>query len=149
MSANEMQVGGDHYKSSYQHWDLAVKIPLGFLDGCVTKHVTRWRKKLGIQDLQKAAHYLDKLLEVGDYSVKRNPDVSVSEEVEQFAEKNCLTFLEYQFIYLMCTYDSEKTLKNARRILQMIIIEAREAEPAPEMNVPGTPEDGGEHSRYP
>jgi hypothetical protein len=146
MTANETQVGGDHYRTPYQHWDLAVKIPLGFLDGCVTKHVTRWRKKNGIQDLQKALHYLDKLIEVGDYNIKRNPIAPADIEVKRFAEANDLTFLEYQFIFLMCTYDREKTLRNARHILQIIINQEKNKTVPREMNIPGTPEDGGQHA---
>ena len=62
MNANEVQVGGDHYKSSLQHWDFVSQALCGcYLEGCITKYVSRWRKKNGKQDLQKAAHYLDKL----------------------------------------------------------------------------------------
>jgi hypothetical protein len=34
------------------------------LEGCVIKYVSRYKEKGGIQDLQKAAHYLQKLMEV-------------------------------------------------------------------------------------
>jgi hypothetical protein len=146
MTANDTQVGGLHYMSPYQHWDLVVKIGLGYLDGCSTKHVTRWRKKLGIQDLQKALHYLDKLIEVGNYDIKRNPNVAVDQEVKLFAEVNELSFLEYQFIYLMCMFNEEKILRNARRILQLIIADAKESIALGEISIPGTPEDGGHHA---
>lgn len=70
--ANARQVGGDHYQSTagrcpvcggeVQHWDFAANMP--YLEGCVTKYVTRWRKKNGVQDLEKAQHFLAKLIEV-------------------------------------------------------------------------------------
>ena len=64
-SANTWQVGGDHYKSrQIQPWDFIVANNLGFLDGNVVKYVTRFRNKGGIEDLKKARHYLDKLIEV-------------------------------------------------------------------------------------
>lgn len=65
MTANEGQIGGAHYKSEYQHWDLVLDTGMGYLEGCATKYVARWRKKGGIEDLQKALHYGVKLVETG------------------------------------------------------------------------------------
>lgn len=61
MKPNERQVGGNHYKSNYQHWDLVEKYQLSYIEGCITKYVTRWRKKNGIVDLEKAMHFSEKL----------------------------------------------------------------------------------------
>lgn len=63
MSANEHQVGGDHYKAAYQHWDLVVDNNIPYLESQCTKYLSRWRKKTGAQDVQKAIHYLEKLQE--------------------------------------------------------------------------------------
>lgn len=64
-SANEIQIGGDHYKSQgIQPWDFIVANNMGFLDGNVVKYVARYKQKNGLQDLEKARHYLDKLIEV-------------------------------------------------------------------------------------
>jgi len=67
---NSRQVGGDHYKGkSVQPWDFIAANGLGFFEGNVVKYVTRWKDKGGVQDLHKARHYLDKLIEVaGDGS---------------------------------------------------------------------------------
>lgn len=65
MSANEQQVGGDHYKDrTIQPWDFIVSNGLGFLEGNIIKYVSRHKKKAGVQDLLKAKHYLEKLIEV-------------------------------------------------------------------------------------
>jgi hypothetical protein len=65
MSANDKQEGGDHYKSkAIQPWDYIVSNGLGYLEGNVVKYVSRWKDKGGLQDLEKARHYLDKLIEV-------------------------------------------------------------------------------------
>ena len=65
MKANDTQVGGTHYKShGIQVLDAIESWGLGFLDGNVIKYVARWRKKNGLEDLKKARHYLDKLIEV-------------------------------------------------------------------------------------
>jgi hypothetical protein len=60
-SANDMQVGGNHYKARpYQHWDFVCDTGMHYLLGCFTKYVSRWRAKNGIQDLEKSLHYLKK-----------------------------------------------------------------------------------------
>ncbi|MDE2100443.1 MAG: DUF3310 domain-containing protein [Patescibacteria group bacterium] len=65
MTALGKQVGGDHYKKhpiqpiEYIH---ANNIP--FIEGCVIKHVTRWRDKGGIEDLKKSIHYLELLIQL-------------------------------------------------------------------------------------
>ena len=64
MIANETQVGGTHYQAVIQTWDYILSHDLGFLEGNIIKYVTRYRKKNGVQDLEKALHYLNKLIEV-------------------------------------------------------------------------------------
>lgn len=65
MSANETQVGGDHYKDkAVQPWDYIVGNELGYLEGCIVKYISRHKAKGGLEDLRKARHYLDKLIEV-------------------------------------------------------------------------------------
>lgn len=65
MSANDEQVGGDHYRNkAVQPWDYISGNGLGYLEGCVIKYVSRYKDKDGLQDLLKARHYLDKLIEI-------------------------------------------------------------------------------------
>lgn len=67
MSANDSQIGGNHYKGqAVQPWDFIVSNGLGYLEGNVVKYVSRWRKKGGVEDLRKAQHYLAKLIEVAE-----------------------------------------------------------------------------------
>lgn len=64
MSANDKQVGGTHYKTSgVGHWDYAVEVNVPNLEYAATKYISRWRKKNGLQDLQKALHYIEKRIE--------------------------------------------------------------------------------------
>jgi hypothetical protein len=64
MSANDKQVDGSHYKSKIQHWDYVVANDLDYFQAQVTKYVTRWKKKNGVVDLQKAFHFLEKYIEI-------------------------------------------------------------------------------------
>jgi hypothetical protein len=64
LRANDRQEGGTHYKQfRYETWDVIVDWNLGYLDGNAVKYLSRWRLKGGIQDLKKARHYIDKLIE--------------------------------------------------------------------------------------
>ena len=70
MKADEIQVGGDHYKiRAIQPWAVMQSCMskeefVGFLRGNVIKYVMRCNDKGGIEDLKKAQHYMAKLLEV-------------------------------------------------------------------------------------
>ena len=64
MSANDKQVDGDHYKLEIQPWDYITLNRLGYLEGNIIKYVTRHKEKNGAKDLEKAKHYIDKLIEV-------------------------------------------------------------------------------------
>jgi hypothetical protein len=62
--ANARQEGGNHYRAlDPQPWDVILAWGLGFCEGCVLKYLARWQAKGGIEDLRKARHYLDKLIE--------------------------------------------------------------------------------------
>ncbi len=64
-SANNVQIGGRHYKNKkIQPWDFIIANELGFLEGNIVRYISRWRDKNGIEDLEKARHYLEKLIEV-------------------------------------------------------------------------------------
>jgi Protein of unknwon function (DUF3310) len=69
-SANDRQVGGDHYQADIQHWDWVWSNDLNYFEGQITKYVMRARKKNGLQDLEKARHFLDKYMEL----LKGEPD---------------------------------------------------------------------------
>lgn len=71
MGANDEQVGGGHYKSPIQHWDYVLANELGYFEGQITRYVTRWRKKNGLEDLLKAQHFLTKLIEVTQLELER------------------------------------------------------------------------------
>lgn len=61
--ANERQVAGDHYRGAMQHWDYVIANDLDYFQGQITKYVGRWKKKNGMQDLEKAQHFLEKYIE--------------------------------------------------------------------------------------
>jgi hypothetical protein len=64
--ANDMQVGGSHYKEAdgVQHWDFTWENGYNQFEYSVSKYVYRYPKKGGVQDLHKAMHHLEKYFEV-------------------------------------------------------------------------------------
>lgn len=64
VSARDRQVGGDHYKTkSLQPWDVWDAFELDPYEANAVKYLLRWRKKNGVEDLEKAKHYIDAIIE--------------------------------------------------------------------------------------
>ena len=63
--ANAKQIAGDHYKQygNLQPWDVVIAWQMGYLDGTALKYLARWKNKGGIDDLKKAIHFIEKLIE--------------------------------------------------------------------------------------
>ena len=64
MSALERQEGGNHYNMTIQPIEFIEKNGLGFSEGNVIKYVCRHKRKNGKEDLLKARHYIDLLIEL-------------------------------------------------------------------------------------
>lgn len=65
MSALGKQIGGNHYRAGgIQPVQYIEANGLGFCEGNVIKYVTRHAGKGGSEDLRKARHYIDLLLEL-------------------------------------------------------------------------------------
>jgi hypothetical protein len=64
-SALDTQVAGSHYKDMViQPVEFITRNNIGFLPGCVIKRVCRYKSKAGAQDLRKAIHELQLMLEL-------------------------------------------------------------------------------------
>mgnify|MGYP006276965273 CR=1 FL=1 len=66
-----------HYDKSIQPWDamrawMSDDAFLGFLQGNVIKYIARYRDKGGVADLEKAQHYLSKLISTYTEAPKTN-----------------------------------------------------------------------------
>ena len=64
MSALKEQVAGSHYKDMpIQPFEYIHRNGIGFAEGCAIKYLSRWRVKNGVEDLRKARHFIDLLIE--------------------------------------------------------------------------------------
>ena len=124
MGANKKQVAGDHYKTEgIQHWDMCYQLRVGYLEGACTKYLSRWRKKNGIQDLKKAEHFLEKLLEVAgsegyDNPIKRR---GAADTIGKFFKDANIHYEDSLIIYTIFTWKTVKHLQNAYDDLELMI----------------------------
>lgn len=64
LSARDEQVGGDHYrKLAIQPAEYILANKLGWAEGCAIAYVTRWQDKGGTEDLRKAIHTIQLLID--------------------------------------------------------------------------------------
>ena len=77
MSAYDKQVGGSHYKKmKIQPSRFVIENELLFPEGSVIKYICRHRFKNGKEDLEKAVHFIEMIIE-RDY-----PTIPMTEEEE-------------------------------------------------------------------
>jgi len=64
MKATDKQVGGSHYKGmKIQPIEYIQANDLSYCEANVVKYVSRWKNKNGVEDLLKAKHYIELLIE--------------------------------------------------------------------------------------
>jgi len=70
MSALDKQQGGSHYQLAIQPIEYIYKNSLDYCEGNVVKYITRHGSKNGAEDIRKAIHYCELLLEL-EYGEER------------------------------------------------------------------------------
>jgi len=123
--ANDRQVGGSHYAAELQHWDLIENHGIGYLEGCASKYVSRWRKKNGLQDLEKGLHYTEKLIEIA-VSGGRFPRGEVPPSViEKFTTANGLEVVEHLTLVSLLRWRRPTDLNQALNGFHLLIDQAK------------------------
>lgn len=65
LSSLSSQVGGSHYKEfKIQPVEFCFINKIPYLEATAIKYLCRWRKKNGIEDLLKAKHFINLLIEL-------------------------------------------------------------------------------------
>ena len=79
MNAYKKQIGGNHYKKyKVQPSQFVTENKLLYPEGCVIKYVIRHQDKGGKQDLEKAKHMIDMIIE-RDYEEEKEKQETWSE----------------------------------------------------------------------
>jgi hypothetical protein len=61
----DVQIGGSHYKNcKIQPVEYMHANGLGYCEGAIIKYVSRYKQKNGIEDLKKAKHFIDLLIQL-------------------------------------------------------------------------------------
>lgn len=105
MKVDEKQVGGTHYKMpnpDQEHWNLVTAHGWDYFTAQVIKYVMRWKSKGGVDDLKKAQHFLEKLIElqmansiVGPKHTgyQKDPAVGEATPIDQFKQVGGYSYL--------------------------------------------------------
>lgn len=88
MSAYDKQIGGSHYKDmTIQPSEFINKNKLLFAEGNAIKYICRHKQKGERQDLEKAKHYIDMILE-RDYPDKEKKQETWLEGYKKWKDKS-------------------------------------------------------------
>lgn len=127
MIANHQQVGGDHYRTPFQVWDMVDKLHLDYFEGAIVKYVTRHKKKGGAEDLQKALHYTRKMIELVLNSNKLPRHMFPTDGLlDDFAVANDLAAYEIKCIRTVCNWKSINDLMMLETMIAGLISERYE-----------------------
>ena len=89
MSAYDKQIGGTHYrKMKIQPSKFVTENKLLYPEGCVIKYIVRHQDKGGKQDLEKAKHMIDMIIE-RDYEEKKEKKESWVEGYRKWKRERC------------------------------------------------------------
>ena len=65
MKSLKKQIGGNHYKKyKIQPIEFILKNNIGFCEANIIKYVLRFKEKGGVNDLLKAQHYIELLIDL-------------------------------------------------------------------------------------
>ncbi len=120
-SANDRQVGGSHYAGGVQHWDMIELYGVGYLEGCATKYIQRWRLKNGVQDLRKALHYIQKLRELHNAGRRVPRGIVPIDQVEVFCAEHRLLPDERQAITYLLRWEHGNHLQRAENAVEALL----------------------------
>lgn len=141
MNALNRQVGGTHYQTSgVQHVTFCQRNRVPWAESCAIKYLMRWRKKNGLQDLEKALHYLE-LCCLEEYVLRQEAGLPSWDEMDpvlqmdprrfpiktaRLLEDNEVGPVEAEAIKLILAHhvaNGEHTLRKAMVMVQRLITE--------------------------
>jgi len=129
MKANDIQVGGEHYKTEYQHWDAMVDLyGPEYLLGCATKYIVRWRRKNGLEDLKKSIHYIQKAIENDESATFRIDGAERIKLIQQLLDGYPeLTKPEREIVHILMYCTEPIDWQGAHTLLTKFIFEQEKA----------------------
>lgn len=106
----DTQVGGNHYKNlAIQPVEYIFKNNIGYFEGCVIKYVTRWKNKGGVQDLEKAKHFLELLIDLQEQYAKEGMLSLVQKELAECEDQKGVPAYDTIYRYLVLADNATPT----------------------------------------
>jgi hypothetical protein len=129
-TANDKQVGGDHYKKAgaTQHWDICDLHGVPYLESAASKYLLRWRDKGGEESVEKAGHYIDKALENlpgRQFWLEDQRRSDVIRDILELCDKHALRPPETRAVVLVMVPRSSGDLVEARSLVEHLLLELR------------------------
>lgn len=141
-SANDKQIGGNHYKKhKFQHWDFVLMTGMGYLEGNATKYLSRWQDKNGLEDLEKPVHYIEKMMESHKAFGYHNPAYGNVQEKDavfadikkhlvdlsiRFCTENGILPIEARTIKLVTSWQAIEELQEAHELSTGLVVLVRQ-----------------------
>jgi len=125
MSANDRQVGGSHYKGGYEHWDFVTNVGMSYLGAQVCKYLKRWRDKNGREDVEKAGHFLDKMIEVSPILIMQKLNIPIdyiNGELNSYLHINGIKGEEAAVTSILATWSSKGHLQMAKCYIETLVM---------------------------
>lgn len=122
MNVNDRQVGGGHYRSEFQHWDLIEDCGIGYIEGNATAYILRHKRKNGVEDLEKALHYVEKLLSIHLERNRKNRGWASLDALQKFFQANHVEdAAERHSIRILTRWEDRRDLEEVISVLKAMI----------------------------
>lgn len=119
---NSVQIGGDHYVSDYQPWDFNEDFGLGGLECSIVKYLCRYKVKGNPKrDINKAIHYVDKLIDLHAKRGRAPKGIASLAGVIKFSTIQGLGVLENSALLSISRWSCRADLVNCRDTLGRIL----------------------------
>lgn len=110
MKALDKQHGGDHYKNkTMQPVELWAALNLNGFQASIVKYITRHKEKNGAEDIDKAEHFFDLMIELGQPAIAFGYDVN---HVAHYGEANGFNFFT-ETLAIMGALEQTEVFKSA------------------------------------
>lgn len=127
-SALDLQVGGGHYKDCWmQPVEFWLLNQLPATEGSVVKYLFRWPKKAGVEDLKKAKHFIEIMIEAYFCASPKvapivlSPDFEWRVTPEEFCLNNRIDAITGTALCLACYCRSKQDLEHAIAMINGLI----------------------------
>ena len=107
MKALDKQHGGDHYKNkAMQPVELWAALNLNGFQASIVKYITRHKEKNGAEDIDKAEHFFDLMIELGQSSQSFGLRDHEVELVRGYSKENEFSEGEAEAVEATCLLDT-------------------------------------------